>query len=108
MTERFMDQLRRVNAERAQEWCGEQVVSPLFWATELGGEVGEALNEVKKLEREAMGWRGSRTTTLKLADVVICLDGLARHYGIDLQQAVIRKFNATSEKQGFPHKLEDE
>lgn len=109
--ERFLDQLRRVNGDRAQEWCGDREVSPLFWATELGGEVGEALNEVKKLEREAMGWRGSRTTTEKLADeladVVICLDGLARHYGIDLQQAVVRKFNATSDKQGFSHKLDD-
>lgn len=108
--EDFLKQLRRVNAERAEEWMQGQESNGLFWATEFGGEAGEVLNEVKKLEREKMGWRGSRTTTEKLADeigdVLITLDTLARHYGIDLSEAVARKFNATSDKQGFPQKLE--
>jgi len=81
----------------------------MFDALELGGEVGELLNVVKKLEREERGWRGSRATTQDFADecgdVLICLDKLARRLGVDLAEATARKFNATSEKQGFPHKL---
>ncbi len=111
MNEDFLAQLRRTNGDRAEAWLDGSPSDPLFWAVELGGEVGEALNEVKKLRREELGWRGSRTTREKLAeeiaDVIICVDSLARHYGIDLAAAVTRKFNATSEKQGFPHRLYD-
>lgn len=107
----FLRHLREVNGERAEEWSGGHS-DPLFWAVELGGEVGEILNVVKKLVRETMGWKGSRATTQDLADEiadgVICLDSLARHYGIDIAEAVARKFNATSDKQGFPHKLENQ
>jgi NTP pyrophosphatase (non-canonical NTP hydrolase) len=81
----------------------------IFHAVELGGEVGEVLNVVKKLHREEMGWRGSRASKEQLAeeigDVLICLDKLAAHYGIDLAEATARKFNATSEKVGLPHRL---
>ncbi|WP_293921062.1 hypothetical protein [Sphingobium sp. UBA5915] len=81
----------------------------MFDALELGGEVGELLNVVKKLEREQRGWRGSRAAPEDFADecgdVLICLDKLARRMGVDLAEATARKFNATSEKVGLPHRL---
>ncbi|MGO1303239.1 MAG: hypothetical protein ACTMKV_00480 [Sphingomonas parapaucimobilis] len=81
----------------------------MFDALELGGEVGELLNVVKKLEREERGWRGSRAAPAdfadECADVLICLDKLARRRGIDLVSATIAKFNATSDRVGLPHKL---
>lgn len=105
----FLSELRTVNGERAEAWLMGQKSDPLFWAVELGGEVGEILNVVKKLVREELGWRGSRATVQDLADEIadgiICLDSLARHYGIDLASAVTAKFNATSEKNNFPHRL---
>lgn len=105
----FLAQLRRINSARLAEWEGDEKASPLFHATELGGEVGEVLNVAKKLHREAMGWRGSRSSLDDLADelgdVMICLDKLAHVHGIDLAEATARKFNATSEKQGFAHRL---
>ena len=109
-TEDFLAQLRRVNAERYHAWVGDgQDAGILFDAAELGGEVGELLNVVKKLVREEAGWRGSRAAPEDFADecgdVLICLDKLARRHGVDLAEATARKFNATSEKQGFPHKL---
>lgn len=101
--------LRKANADRQKLWDPNKLATPLFRATELGGEVGEALNEVKKLEREKMGFRGSRTTIEKLADeladVIICTDLVAAEYGIDLAEAVKRKFNETSDKVGFDIKL---
>src|SRR5579871_5599489 len=101
--------LREANAARQVEWANGGDVSLLFRATELGGECGEVLNVCKKIERERMGWRGSRATQAdladELADVVICADLLASTEGIDLDAAIIRKFNATSEKVGLPHRL---
>jgi len=108
--EAFLDQLRRVNTERYQAWVGDgQDAGILFDAAELGGEVGELLNVVKKLEREERGWRGSRAAPEdfadECADVLICLDKLARRRGVDLTAATIAKFNATSDKVGLPHRL---
>lgn len=108
--EAFLSQLRRVNTDRYHAWVGNaQDAGILFDAAELGGEVGELLNVVKKLEREERGWRGSRAAPEdfadECADVLICLDKLARRRGVDLEAATVAKFNATSEKVGLPHKL---
>jgi NTP pyrophosphatase (non-canonical NTP hydrolase) len=105
----FLTRLREVNGERAAEWMGDYPSDALFWAVEFGGEAGEVLNVVKKLRRAELDRRGSRATKEDLADEIadgiICLDSLARHYDIDIAAAVRRKFNATSEKNGFPQRL---
>lgn len=97
--------LRLANINRDKEWNPDKKLTPLFRATELGGEVGEALNIVKKLEREKLGIKGSRTTkrelASELADILICVDLLAMEYGIDLSQSLRITFNATSEKQNL-------
>jgi NTP pyrophosphatase (non-canonical NTP hydrolase) len=97
--------LRTANETRQKEWDKEGGIDACYRATELAGEVGEALNVVKKLERERRGIRGSRDTVPhlgeELADVVICLDLLALEYGIDLSTVVRQKFNATSKKVGL-------
>lgn len=101
----YSNNLRQANEERCAEW--EAGVDPgnSFYATELGGECGEVLNVVKKLEREALGMPGSRDTVAhlaeELADLIICADLLAIRYGIDLRSAVIEKFNAKSDEMDF-------
>lgn len=107
----FLNELREVNSARYDTWTAGQDPGAMFDALELGGEVGELLNIVKKLEREERGWRGSRVDPSELAnecaDVLICLDKLARRFDIDLIAATVAKFNATSEKFHFPHALGD-
>ncbi|RKQ70169.1 Lar family restriction alleviation protein [Oceanibaculum indicum] len=98
--------LREANERRQEEWCrGGPLPDLSFRGNELAGEVGEACNEIKKLERERHGWAGSRSSDEKLADeladVIICADLVAAVRGIDLSAAVVRKFNATSEKVGM-------
>ncbi|CAB4140078.1 NTP-PPase domain containing protein [uncultured Caudovirales phage] len=106
-----LTQLRAANTERFEAWAGHpnSVDDALFNATELGGECGELLNIVKKLHRAAKGWKGSAATVQDLADeaadVIICVDKLVAPFGIDLRDAVVRKFNAASEKNGFPHRM---
>jgi NTP pyrophosphatase (non-canonical NTP hydrolase) len=106
-----MADLRAANTARQVEWFkgGDQKSDLAYRGNELAGEVGEACNVIKKLERERHGWRGSRATVAdladELADVVICVDLIGESTGIDLQAAVARKFNATSEKYGLATKL---
>jgi NTP pyrophosphatase (non-canonical NTP hydrolase) len=101
--------LRRANRQRQDEWDPNKTIDPLYRATELAGEMGAALNVVKKLERERRGIAGSRATKddlrHELADVLICLDLLAEEYGIDLGEATREKFNATSQKVGLTTRL---
>lgn len=102
--------LREANARRAIEWNPSGVsCGALFAAVELAGEVGELLNELKKRERHSRGLKGGKddpqAIAMELADVVICVDLLARELGVDLSEAVVAKFNSTSEKHGFATRL---
>lgn len=104
--------LRAANLARRDEWTPGQHPDLSFRGVELGGEVGEAQNIIKKLERERLGWRGSRSSVAalaeELADVVICTDLCALTAGVDLDAAVVAKFNATSEKIGLATRLSAE
>lgn len=104
-----LNELRLANIERQQAWCPDQKPDLSFRGNELAGEVGEACNVIKKLERERQGWRGSRGTkeqlAEELADIIICVDLVAMQCGIDLGEAVQTKFNATSDKVGLLTKL---
>lgn len=101
--------LRLANKSRQREWDAGNQITLAYRGNELAGEVGEACNVIKKLERERMGIRGSRATAEQLAeelaDVVICADLIAMDAGIDLEEAVRRKFNATSEKVGLKTRM---
>jgi len=91
-------------AGEAGEACSavERVVALLLEANRMAGRAGQACNVIKKLERATLGIAGSRASladlAAELADVVICADLIAMHAGIDLEAAVVGKFNATSEK----------
>ncbi|MBB6306286.1 MazG-like family protein [Xanthobacter tagetidis] len=100
--------LHRANAARQEEWCPDQKPDLSFRGNELAGEIGEACNVIKKLERERLGWAGSRDTlehlAEELADGIMCIDLVANAAGISgdaLMAAVVQKFNATSQARGF-------
>lgn len=99
-------ELRAANKARDAEWVSPGAkLSLSFRGNELAGEIGEACNVIKKLERERLGLVGSRATVEdladELADGVICIDLIAMDVGIDLGPAVVRKFNGTSVKRGL-------
>jgi len=101
--------LRSANVARQNEWDKDAKITLSYRAMELAGEVGEACNIAKKIERERLGIQGSWATVQdladELADIVICADLVALGEGIDLDSAVERKFNATSEKVGLETRL---
>lgn len=101
-----LNELRIKNIVRQELWCSNGVKPDLsFRGCELGGETGEALNVIKKLERERLGWPGSRSDVKalasELADVVICADLCAIAAGIDLSKAVKEVFNRKSAEIGL-------
>lgn len=105
----YFTTLRAANVARQQEWDAGNQITLSYRGNELAGEVGEACNVIKKLERERMSIKGSRATleqlAEELADVIICADLIAMSAGIDLDVAVAEKFNATSEKVGLRTRL---
>lgn len=109
-TEAEFSTLREANVHRQSLWDSGNQITLAYRGNEMAGEVGEACNVIKKIERERLGIRGSRATleqlAEELADVVICADLIAMGEGIDLLgKAVPDKFNATSEKVGLPTRL---
>jgi NTP pyrophosphatase (non-canonical NTP hydrolase) len=96
---------------RGNEMAGElgECFEQLLIALELGASVGRACNMLKKLDREAAGMVGSTSNREALgdefADVVITAHNAARQAGIDLNAAIVRKFNKTSEKLGFETRM---
>jgi NTP pyrophosphatase (non-canonical NTP hydrolase) len=83
------------------------------WMTATLGELGEAANVAKKLNRERDGIPGNTQSKAELmeqfadelADAFIYLDLLAQSAGVDLELAVIAKFDRTSKKIGYPKRL---
>jgi NTP pyrophosphatase (non-canonical NTP hydrolase) len=115
--------LRAINAARCARWHGPDTEpwSLADWSNAMCGEAGEAANVVKKIRRIDTGTDQDlidfpRDPTerrrifvdllaAELADVVIYADLVAAAEGIDLAAAVVEKFNAVSEREGFPERL---
>lgn len=104
--------LREANSTRQKLWNatrGGASNGALYAGVELAGELGELLNVIKKLEREARGLPGSRASRAQLreeiGDVAICLDLLASEFGEDVETCAALKFNKTSETLGFTTRL---
>lgn len=104
-----LEMLRTANTLRQAEWDPSDKITLEFRGNELAGETGEACNVIKKVARERMGLRGSRATleelASELADVIICADLIGLSMGIDMVDAVRKKFNATSEKYGLATRM---
>ena len=80
------------------------------WITAVTGEVGEAANIAKKLNRVRDKIPGNTETPEELrqalkdeiADIFIYLDLMAQSQGFLLEDIVPEKFNRTSKKVGYP------
>jgi NTP pyrophosphatase (non-canonical NTP hydrolase) len=98
-------ELRLGNMVRHREWNPDDSITLSFRGNELAGEVGEACNIIKKMERKRLGLAGTHATAQQLAeelaDVIISADLIAMTAGIDLAAAVRDKFNATNKKFGL-------
>jgi len=100
--------LREANIARDKEFNPDKVITLSFRGNELAGEVGEACNIIKKMERTRLGLYGGLPYGLardmlkdELADAIMCIDLIAMDLQIDLGTEVRRKFNKDSISFGF-------
>lgn len=71
------------------------------WMTAVTGEVGEAANILKKVRRGDLDINEARYSLKKeFADILIYLDIIAFQAGIELEEAVVEKFNEVSDRVG--------
>ena len=83
------------------------------WMTATLGELGEAANILKKMNRARDGIPGNSESieelraafAEELADAFTYLDLLAQAAGVDLEAEAIRKFNIVSERIGYDNKM---
>lgn len=76
------------------------------WCNAVTGELGEAANLIKKIERGDITLDMAREDLAKeFADVVTYLDLLAFRAGVDLGLATIDKFNEVSRRVGSPVRI---
>ena len=85
------------------------------WLVAMVGEIGEACNNAKKINRitahyktrptEADVYELRQKLINELADVDIYLDLIYTYLGVSRERAIARKFNATSDEMGFPDKV---
>jgi NTP pyrophosphatase (non-canonical NTP hydrolase) len=83
------------------------------WMTALVGEVGEAANVVKKLNRYRDGVPGNKVPEgelraqlrRELGDVFVYLDLMAQSLGFSIADAAAEVFNAKSAEIGYPKSL---
>jgi len=110
------DDLRDANIRRCvQAFHPVNSWSPADWAVAFAGEAGEACNAVKKLRRHYDGTNTEKDPQTEsgclaaiaeeLADTVIYADLLAARLGINLGDAVARKFNTVSVRVGSDIRL---
>lgn len=80
--------LHRSNERRNASWDPERKLDLQFFSVELLGEIGEAANCIKKLERARLGISGSRSSiealSEELADIVICASLVAMSAGVEI------------------------
>lgn len=115
MNELTFERLQRVNWARAEAWHNGVEWSLSDWMTALTGEIGEAANVIKKLNRIRDDMPGNKpgetevslknSLAKELADCQMYLVLLAAAANIDLGVATVKKFNETSERLGWKERL---
>jgi NTP pyrophosphatase (non-canonical NTP hydrolase) len=93
----FLTTLRIKNVERCEQVFHKlNYWQPWEWSNAMAGEVGEVCNLTKKMLRNEV--INTEEIAKEIADVIIYADLLAARLGIDLEEAIIEKFNEVSKR----------
>lgn len=114
----FLKVLRAASTSRRDDWHHDMKWNVMEWGCAMAGEAGEACNVAKKIRRVQQGIQKRKEEGLpasldilraklaeEIADTIIYLDLMAADQGIDLEEAVRKKFNQVSEEFGFPQRI---
>jgi NTP pyrophosphatase (non-canonical NTP hydrolase) len=67
-----------------------------YWGCALAGEVGEACNLIKKMERDNLEIKDNLKE--ELADIFIYTELLAQYFGIDLEKEILKKLEVIEKR----------
>lgn len=115
-------EFQRISRERNEAWQHDGTRRWILpdYGNAAAGEIGELCNYIKKLQRVRDGLRNVSDHTIadvivlrtmigrEVADVLSYLVLICNQEGIDLEEALIEKFNAVSERVGLPQRLVSE
>ena len=97
-----LKQLKYANKDRVPEFGHElNDWSLTDWGNAVAGETGELCNVLKKIHRGDMTLDEANNKELiadEAADIVCYLDLLCQRAGVDLQTAIVNKFNKVSDR----------
>lgn len=111
-----LEALRAANLARSLRWMSLYSWSVMEWACAMAGKADEACNVAKKISRVEKKFAKrigeyiedfNSKLAEECADTLIYLDLLCASRGINLAEAVIKKFNKVSEEFNFPERLEE-
>lgn len=122
MSDLTFKRVAETNAARCNRWHngfpgGDDSWSGADWSNAMQGEAGEAGNVVKKLRRIELALWGNRKEgdtsrpellaklAEEIADTYLYLDLLSTYYGVDIEAAIVSKFDRISIEAGFPERL---
>jgi NTP pyrophosphatase (non-canonical NTP hydrolase) len=98
---------QKINAKRSQEIYPDNKFDEYFYGLALAGEVGEACNILKKIKRGSKKLDEKTLEELRheLGDIATYLALLADRLGVQLDKAIVEKFNLVSNKYNSKVKL---
>lgn len=106
---RWLDKHRSPDSGRNEGLGGSWRLTE--WTNAIAGEAGEACNIAKKIRRGDFLFHelpGAYADLVEeLADVLAYLNLTCGHFGMDLEDAVVHKFNQSSEKFGYPGRMQE-
>lgn len=117
MHEYTLQEIMDANVKRCvNNWHAIEEWSASDWAVAFAGEAGETCNAVKKMNRRTMYTKrlskdpataqdAVKAIALELADTIHYATLLAARLGIDLNEAVVAKFNTVSEERGCTERM---
>lgn len=106
----ILKKLRKVNEKRSLVVFNTKLLdwSLPEWGNAVAGEVGEMCNIAKKIKRgdfKSNKREGIELLSKEMADIIIYIDLMAKRENINLEQAIINKFNEVSNKHNCDIKL---
>jgi NTP pyrophosphatase (non-canonical NTP hydrolase) len=108
-----LKELTKVNEKRSLKGFGLKLThwSLPEWGNAAAGEMGEMCNVIKKIHRGDFNDKpteGLKKLQSEMADVIIYIDLIAKREGINLEEAIISKFNEVSDRIGCSIKIKQE
>lgn len=102
------EKFQKINKDRYNMYMRHiKTWSPLEWSACAAGELGELCNYLKKIKRGSKKWNKitKKAVAHEIADTIAYLGLLASALDINMDEAIVEKFNIVSKRWKCPVRL---